>query len=213
MHELDLAALMVSRVCHDLISPVAAVSNGLEILADEQDPAMKEQAMSLIAHSVGQAKARLLFARLAFGAMGSAGAEIDLGEAGEVATEFFKTGKAKLEWHSPVGSAIDKEMVRVLLNLANMAADCIPRGGALTVKVEPTRSRVAVTVTAKGTRANLAQDIRDGLALETAFDDLTGRTVQPYITALLAKKLGSTIEVSVGPETVRFDVTFDKKAA
>ena len=68
MHELDLAALMVSRVCHDLISPVAAVSNGLEILADEQDPSMKEQAMALIAHSVGQAKARLLFARLAFGA-------------------------------------------------------------------------------------------------------------------------------------------------
>lgn len=212
MHELDLAALMVSRVCHDLISPVAAVSNGLEILADEQDPAMKEQAMSLIAHSVGQAKARLLFARLAFGAMGSAGAEIDLGEAGQVAAEFFKTSKAKLDWQAPV-AAIDKEMIRILLNLANMGADSIPRGGQLTVKIEPTRQRVAVSVTAKGTRANLAQDIRDGLALKTPFEELTGRTVQPYITALLAKKLGSTIEVSFGPETVRFDVTFSKKAA
>ena len=212
MHELDLAALMVSRVCHDLISPVAAVSNGLEILADEQDPAMKEQAMSLIEHSVGQAKARLLFALLAFGAMGSAGAEIDLGEAGQVAAEFFKTSKAKLDWQAPV-AAIDKEMIRILLNLANMGADSIPRGGQLTVKIEPTRQRVAVSVTAKGTRANLAQDIRDGLALKTPFEELTGRTVQPYITALLAKKLGSTIEVSFGPETVRFDVTFSKKAA
>ncbi len=211
MHELDLAALLVSRVCHDLISPVAAVSNGLEILADEDDPAMKEQAMSLIAHSIGQAKARLLFARLAFGAMGSAGAEIDLGEAGQVATEFFKTGKAKLDWQAPSG-AVDKEIVRVLLNLANMGADSIPRGGQLTVRIEPTRQRVAVTVTAKGTRANLAQDIRDGLALKTPFEDLTGRTVQPYITALLAKKLGSVIEASFGPDTVRFDVTFDKKA-
>jgi histidine phosphotransferase ChpT len=212
MHELDLAALMVSRVCHDLISPVAAVSNGLEILADEQDPEMKEQAMALIAHSVGQAKARLLFARLAFGAMGSAGAEIDLGEAGEVATEFFKTGKAKLDWQAPRG-AIDKEMIRVLLNLANMAADSIPRGGQLTVKIDPARANVVVSVTAKGTRANLAQDIRDGLELKTPFSELTGRTVQPYITALLAKKMGSAIQVTCGPETVRFDVTFDRKAA
>jgi hypothetical protein len=94
-----------------------------------------------------------------------------------------------------------------------MAADSIPRGGTLTVKIEPTRQRVAVTVNAKGMRANLAQDIRDGLALKTPFSELTGRTVQPYITALLAKKLGSTIEVSHGPETVRFDVTFERRAA
>lgn len=212
MNELDLAALMVSRVCHDLISPVAAVSNGLEILADEDDPAMKEQAMALIAHSVGQAKARLLFARLAFGAMGSAGAEIDLQEAGDVATEFFKAGKAKLDWQAPRG-AIDKEMIRVLLNLANMAADAIPRGGQLTVKIEPARHNVAVAITAKGPRANLPQDIRDGLELKTPFSELTGRTVQPYVTALLAKKLGSKIEVTFGPETLRFDIAFEKKAA
>ena len=211
MNELDLAALMVSRVCHDLISPVAAVSNGLEILADEDDPAMKEQAMALIAHSVGQAKARLLFARLAFGSMGSAGAEIDLQEAGDVATEFFKTGKAKLDWQAPRG-AIDKEMIRVLLNLANMAADAIPRGGQLTVKIEPARHNVAVAITAKGPRANLPQDIRDGLELKTPFTELTGRTVQPYVTALLAKKLDSKIEVTFGPETLRFDIAFEKKA-
>ena len=89
MNELDLGALLVSRVCHDLISPVAAISNGLEILADEKDADMRAHAMRLIEHSVGQAKARLLFARLAFGAMGSAGAEIELREAGEVAGEFF----------------------------------------------------------------------------------------------------------------------------
>lgn len=211
MHDLDLAALLVSRVCHDLISPVAAVSNGLEILADEQDPEMRNHAMSLIAHSNGQAKARLLFARMAFGAMGSAGAELDLGEVGEVATEFFKTGKAKLDWQA-TGAPVDKEIVRVLLNLANMAADAIPRGGNLTVKVDANPKRVEIAITAKGTKANLQQDIQGGLALKTPFEELTGRTIQPYVTALLAKKLGGQIEISFGPEVVRFDVTFERAA-
>src|SRR5262245_60310981 len=147
MNELDLGALLVSRVCHDLISPVAAISNGLEILADEQDQEMRAHAMRLIEHSVGQAKSRLLFARLAFGAMGSAGAEIDLREVGEVASEFFRTGKAKLDWQAqPI--SVDKEIIRILLNLSAMGADCIPRGGSLTVKAEQVKQAFVGSVTA-----------------------------------------------------------------
>jgi hypothetical protein len=81
------------------------------------------------------------------------------------------------------------------------------------VKIEPGRHNVAVSITAKGPRANLPQDIRDGLELKTPFTELTGRTVQPYVTALLAKKLDSKIEVTFGPETLRFDISFEKKAA
>jgi histidine phosphotransferase ChpT len=211
MNELDLGALLVSRVCHDLISPVAAISNGLEILADEQDQEMRAHAMRLIEHSVGQAKARLLFARLAFGAMGSAGAEIDLREAGEVAGEFFKTGKAKLDWQAPPIS-VDKEIIRVLLNVAAMGADCIPRGGQLTVKVEQGRQGFSATILAKGTKANLAPDIREGLSLKTPREDLTGRTIAPFVTALLAKKIGGEISFTTDTELVRFEVRFERKA-
>ena len=210
MTELELGALLVSRVCHDLISPVAAISNGLEILADEKDADMRAHAMRLIEHSVGQAKARLLFARLAFGAMGSAGAEIELREAGEVATEFFKTGKAKLDWQMP-SLAVDKEIVRVLLNVAAMGADCIPRGGALTVKAEQGKGVFFVSITAKGIKANLAPDIKEGLALKIPREDLTGRTIAPFVTALLAKKMGGEITYATEPEIVRFDLRFERK--
>ncbi len=211
MNELDLGALLVSRVCHDLISPVAAISNGLEILADEQDADMRAHAMRLIEHSVGQAKARLLFARLAFGAMGSAGAEIDLREVGEVASEFFRAGKAKLDWHAPPIS-VDKEIIRILLNLAALGADCIPRGGLLTVRVDATRSAITVAITAKGLKANLAPDIKEGLGLKIPHEDLTGRTIAPFVTALLTKKLGSAVSYAHEGDTVKFDVRFDRKA-
>ena len=209
MNELDLGALLVSRVCHDLISPVAAISNGLEILADETDAAMREHAMRLIEHSVGQAKARLLFARLAFGAMGSAGAEIELREAGEVAAEFFKTGKAKLDWQAP-SLAVDKEIIRVLLNIAAMGADCIPRGGVLTVEAEQGKGVFLASVIAKGPKAKLALDIREGLALKIPREDLTGRTIAPFVTALLAKKMGGEITYSTDTELVRFDMRFER---
>lgn len=210
MNELDLGALLVSRVCHDLISPVAAISNGLEILADEQDAEMRAHAMRLIEHSVGQAKARLLFARLAFGAMGSAGAEIDLREAGQVAAEFFRAGKAKLDWQAPQVS-VDKEIVRVLLNLTALGADCIPRGGILAVKIELPRGAIAASIVAKGLKANLAPDIKEGLGLKIPHEDLTGRTIAPFVTALLAKKLGGHITYAHDGDTVRFDARFDRR--
>lgn len=210
MHELDLGALLVSRVCHDLISPVAAISNGLEILADEDDVAMRAHAMKLIEHSVGQAKARLLFARLAFGAMGSAGTEIDLREVGQVAAEFFKTGKAKLDWQMP-SVAVDKEIIRVVLNLAALGADCIPRGGSLVVKAEQVKNCFHTTITAKGLKANLAPDIKEGLALQIPQEDLTGRTVAPFVTALLAQKIGGEISYTIVDDTIRFDAKFDRK--
>ena len=88
--DLELAALVSSRICHDVINPVAAISNGLEMLAEEPDQAMRDAAMDLIRKSAAQASAKLQFARLAFGAAGSAGAEIDLRDAEKVAREFVQ---------------------------------------------------------------------------------------------------------------------------
>jgi histidine phosphotransferase ChpT len=208
--DLDLAALLVSRVCHDLISPVGAISNGMEILEDEQDQDMRKHALALIEHSVAQARSRLLFARLAFGAMGSAGAEIPLREAGQVAAEFFKGAKPKFVWESPE-LAIDKEIVKVALNLAQIGADCIPRGGVLTCRVDTDSESSKISVTAEGPRANLAQDVVDALTGTLNLNDLTGRTIAPHMIALLARRLSGRIVHVASPERIALSANFPGK--
>ena len=102
---LDLAALLCSRVCHDLISPVGAIVNGLEVMEDDNDPETKAFAMDLIKKSVRQASAKLQFCRLAFGAAGSAGAQIDIGDAEKVARGFLEDDKTKIAWNLPASAA------------------------------------------------------------------------------------------------------------
>src|SRR5260370_34159154 len=101
LEALDLAALMCSRVCHDVISPVGAIVNGLEVMDIEKDAAMREDALRLVRESAARASSRLQFARLAFGAGGSAGANIDLGAAHAVARTYFEDEKAELIWEAP----------------------------------------------------------------------------------------------------------------
>src|SRR5471030_657062 len=101
IESLDLAALLCSRVCHDLISPVGAIVNGLEVLEEGKDEETKTFALSLIRKSANTASAKLQFCRIAFGAAGSAGAQIDLGDAQTIARGFLEDEKTKLTWNLP----------------------------------------------------------------------------------------------------------------
>jgi len=113
---LDLAALLCSRVCHDLISPVGAIVNGLEVLEDDNDEETKTFAMDLIKKSAGAASAKLQFCRIAFGAAGSAGAQIDSGDAEKVARGFLEDEKMKLDWQLP-RLLLPKNRIKLLLNM------------------------------------------------------------------------------------------------
>ena len=132
---LDLGALLCSRVCHDIISPVGAIINGLEVLDEDNGEEMREFAFILIRKSARQASAKLQFARLAFGAAGSAGAEIDLADAEKVARGYMEGEKAEFAWEAP-RVLMPKNLVKLLLNLVLLAATAIPRGGLVKVTVE-----------------------------------------------------------------------------
>src|SRR6201990_3507348 len=130
--QLELAALLCSRVCHDLISPVGAIVNGLEVLDDNPKPEDRDFALDLIRKSTKTASARLQFCRLAFGAAGSARAQIDVGDAQTMARGHIEDGKCSIVWNLP-RVLLPKNRVKLLLNMLVIAQQTIPRGGTLTV--------------------------------------------------------------------------------
>jgi len=133
MTEIEFAALLVSRVCHDLVGPLGAVVNGMEVLEDERDPEMRADAIKLVTMSADQALARIQFMRIAFGAAGSAGAELDLGEIGRLIEGLLQGGKVQLTWNVP-RAYWAKDWAKLLMNATLLAADCLPRGGVVTVE-------------------------------------------------------------------------------
>src|SRR6202163_2137183 len=130
LESLDLAALLCSRVCHDLISPVGAIMNGLEVMEDDNDEETKTFALDLIKKSARTASAKLQFCRLAFGAAGSAGAQIDTGDAEKTARGMLEDEKLKMVWNLP-RELLPKNQVKLLLNMVLIGAGTIPRGGTL----------------------------------------------------------------------------------
>lgn len=195
MNDRDLAALLVSRVCHDLISPIGAFSTGLEVLAEEEDPQMREEALRLLGKSARQARAKLMYARFAFGAAGSAGAEVPLSEARTLAADLLDGGKISLDWRLPDASW-PKERVKIVLNLIGLAETCIPRGGVLSVEGTET----GLSLTASGPQPRIARDV--GLALEgrEPEDGIDGRLAQAWLAGLLVRGSGGRLEASASPD-------------
>ena len=184
---IDLAALLCSRVCHDVISPVGAIVNGLEVLEDEKDPGMREFAFDLITKSSKQASARLQFARIAFGAAGSKGAEIDLGDAEQVARGLFLDDKTKLEWESP-RILLAKNKVKLLLNLVMIATGTIPRGGEIFVKVSGEADTCKMEIRTKGTHARIPAHVEELIAGEPESGTIDAHAIQPFFAGLVARE-------------------------
>ena len=197
---LELAALLCSRVCHDLISPVGAIVNGLEVLDDNPKPEDKEFALDLIRKSARTASARLQFCRLAFGAAGSAGAQIDLGDAQTMARGHIEDGKTTIAWNLP-RLLLPKNRVKLLLNMLVIAQQTIPRGGTLTVDAIGEGEAFGFRVTANGLNARLPQNIADLLGSgELVAND--AHSVQPYYTRLLAQACGLKVSLAADGEAM-----------
>ena len=199
---LDLAALLCSRVCHDLISPVGAIMNGLEVMEEDKDDAeTKIFAMDLIKKSARTASAKLQFCRLAFGAAGSAGAQIDSGDAEKVTRGLIEDDKTKIAWNLP-RVLLPKNRVKLLLNMVMIAGQTIPRGGTINVDPIGAGETMSFRVTANGANARLPQALPALLKGESGDHAVDAHAIQPFYTGLLARNCGLTAAIAAEGEAI-----------
>ena len=202
LDSLDLAALLCSRVCHDVISPVGAIVNGLEVLAEEKEAGMRDFALDLINRSARTASARLQFARIAFGAAGSAGSAIDTGDAEQVAKGFFNDDKIKLSWSGP-RILMPKNRVKLLLNLLVIGASCIPRGGSLDLVMEGDGDNPVITITAQGKNARIPHGVELSLTGTPENNTVDAHGVQPFYAGLIARASDMVVDMALNEDVAK----------
>jgi histidine phosphotransferase ChpT len=203
MNHVDLASLLCSRLCHDLMSPVGALNNGIELLADETDPEMREKCLELLADSARASANKLKFFRLAFGAAGGFGEEIDTREA-EVALEGLFGSERRIELGWVVGDEkLPKDAVKLLLNIAMLAGDALVRGGRLDVGAERRDGEIELAVRAEGPRILLDPALRDTLANGGKDGPVEPRAAGAWLAHNMISAAGGTIRLSdPGSETL-----------
>ena len=194
---IQLAQLLCSRLCHDLVGPAGAVNAGLE-LADEGG--LDDAAMELMAGSAGELTNRLAFFRVAFGAAGgraSTEGGLSLNEAEVLAGDLLAPGRVELDWtvgdHAP--DSLPAGAGKVLLLLVLIASESLPRGGTVAVHAASLPEGLGLAVTAAGEGARLRPDLGPVLTAAPG-SELTARNVHGYLAGLLAGALGGQLEVS-----------------
>lgn len=194
---LDLASLLCSRLCHDMLSPVGALSNGLELLADEKDPEMRRRCFELLEQSARISADKLKFFRLAFGAAGGFGDMVAVHEPRAVIDALVANNeRITVNW-ALSAAEMPKPAVKVLLNLAQIAMDALVRGGTLDIGAESRDGASEIVVRASGPR--IAFDPVIGQALDGTMDpqDLSSRTAAAHMLHLLAGQAGGGIQYAV----------------
>ncbi len=201
---IDLSALLSSRVCHDLINPVGAISSGLSMIDDQtSDAAMKEMADELVRDGTKKALAILSYARLAYGAAGGHGAEIKLEDAQDVLSALFDTTKANLDWRMP-DIMLPKNKVKILLVMAYAAAEAVPRGGD--VIISETQDGFTLEITGK----RLFLNDEFVAAIDGDGTDLKPKFTPAYIAGLLARESNGALKAENDGEKIIMNASFSQ---
>lgn len=198
--DLDLTALIASKICHDVIGPVGAIYNGIEILDEDDDVESKSYALDVIRNVTTQASARLQFARFAFGASGSAGAQIDLAMAQKISEGFVGESKHKLIWVGQPGH-MDKNQVKLLLNLIACSISALPRGGEITSTIVGDLTTPEFEIVCRGKGARPPQHLTEFVSKQN-IPPLDALSIQAYYTWRLADTAGLRIEILKNGEDI-----------
>ncbi len=203
----DLAALLCSRLCHDLLSPVGAINNGLELLSGERDADMRQRCLELLEQSALVSANKLKFFRLAFGAAGGFGDMVPSEEPEQLLSALVSANeRLKLEW-SVVEPKLSKPAVKVLLNLAAIGLDALVRGGTLTVGAETRDGKTEIVLRAAGPKVAFDQSVGDALDGSLAQDALSGRTAPAYMIHLLVEEKGGSLQYAKTDEALVMGAT------
>lgn len=204
----DLAAMLCSRVCHDLINPIGAIGNGLEVLSDPAQSEMADGARDLIASAAKQSRAKLEFARLAYGASSTSGTDIDTRECERVARILFEIEKADLEWDVPL-ILLPKHKAKLFMNMLLIAAGSVPRGGQVVARISGPAGQEKFEFTSKSDpekrQKTLVPAGSAGLLSGSPEDgSVDARGIQPFYTGILARMTDMDLDIGIEDEQFFF---------
>lgn len=215
MDELKIASLLCSRLCHDLVSPIGALNNGIEVLEEETSASIRKEAIALLTESARAAIGKLLFFRVAFGAATGFGSEISLAEVKQAAVGMFASSRVKLDWPPDLKTDghLAKPMAKLLLNFVMIAGEALHRGGTLTPRVERGPDGIRVGVLAAGPGAVLHESVVAALGGHLSAEDVEVRTAQPWFAHRIAEAAGGRVEISApSTETIDLSAKFPAKS-
>jgi len=212
MNDIEFSALLCSRLCHDLISPVGAIANGIEILSDEDDEMMRVEVMKLLEQSAVVTSNRLKFFRLSFGAAGGFGEKVPLSEAKNAIDSLYNASNVEVSWESDF-TELNKDALKLMLNMVLLAGESLIRGGQLLIEIKDKSPDVTITVTVHGDRVILQDSIRQALLGELSDDQIEAKSAPAFLAASVARKLGSTIKcVENNEQSFSFYLTYQEYA-
>jgi len=197
--ELRVFHLLCAKLCHDLVSPVGAVSNGVELLRD-MGPEDAAEILDLIEDSSGKAAERLKYFRVAYGLAADA-VRTDV-EAKALAVAMFGGHAISIDWPTDpaIATPLNELDIKLVLNMLLLAAEALPRGGTIAVRLVEDGAALGVELVARGEGAVLAPELAAGLASDADVAGLTPRTVQGFFTARYARSRGGALAADSGAD-------------
>lgn len=202
----DLASLISSRICHDLISPIGALNTAIEVLDDTESKEMHEDALKLIKLAASEASAKLSYLRIALGTNSTSKGVMNLDKLKLITENMFNTEKFSFNWDvSEI--KLEKSIARILLNILMLAIQSIPRGGKVTIKIEEKSDKLKLVTSANGIKSRLDKQTEDAFKGIIPSEEIDGRVIQSYFTRILIDDLNGQIEAFKTDGNVIFNVT------
>ena len=202
----DLASLISSRICHDLISPIGALNTAIEVLDDTESKEMHEDALKLIKLAASEASAKLSYLRIALGTNSTSKGVMNLDELKLITENMFNTEKFSFNWDvSEI--KLEKSIARILLNILMLAIQSIPRGGKVTIKIEEKYDKLKLVTSANGIKSRLDKQTEDAFKGILPSEEIDGRVIQSFFTGILIDNLNGRIEAFKTDGNVIFNVT------